>query len=958
MFVARTAELGRLSEAYARACGTEPVTVLIGGEAGIGKSRLVAEFAARLPSGTRVVQGDCLEVGADGLAYAPFTAAMRALVRELGAERAAGLLPGRGRHGLAQWLPVLGIPDNVPDPMHGRARLFEDVLTLLEAATTEHPLVLVLEDLQWADPSSRELLVFLVHNLSRPGVLVLGTYRSTDLGERHPLRPVLAGLVRSPRVESLEPAPLTCAEVGVLIAHRLGRVPEPGDAAEIRRRSEGNPLFVEALADAGTRGGTPVRLRDLLLAGFRALPDYSRDVLRAASVVSTCGGGPAHGLLASVSGLDDPALEAALRPAVERGLLRTAERGYAFRHALLRQAIYEDVLPGARARLHARSGAALCDDPGLVPDGRAAAEEAAHWCRAGERERAFEALWRAALAARSVHAHPERLRILTRLLRQWDGIEDPERLLGTDRVDVLHHAVEACLSAGEAARGAELATEALGLGPAPERAAALLELRGMLRHRLGDDGIVDLRAGVELLPDGTPGRGRLLATLANRLLLLSHTAEAAEKAAEARATASDARVQASAMLTLGSVHGLGGDLDAARAAFAAAREITRAAGEPAVPLVIAAMAEAEALHGLGLDEEAAGCGRRGLEIARRAGLARDQGAGLATKLAEPLFALGRWPEATDLLRDTLALDPPPLFRALAHTKLGLIALAEGDTAAAAAAADEADSIMSPSSWGPVFRLPLHDLRCQVALAQDDLSRADEILGRVLAGPGLAGLPRHAWPVLVTGARLTRERTARALGDPDEVKAAAARLAALRELAGRLPVVGPVQAAQRWTFLAEAGDAPWDDAVAAWRVLDRPHSLARALRHAAEASADPALCREAAGIASRLGAKPLVREVELLAVRARVSLDEPETERQDPRPGDRLGLTPRETEVLRLVAEGRSNRQIGETLFISTRTAGVHVSNILAKLHASSRTEAAALAHRLRLFEPAEIRPTM
>ncbi|TDD84649.1 helix-turn-helix transcriptional regulator [Actinomadura darangshiensis] len=945
MFVARTAEMGRLSEAHARARGAGPVTVLIGGEAGIGKSRLVAEFAARLPSGTRVVRGDCLEVGAGGLAYAPFIAAMRALVRELGAEHAAGLLPGRGRHGLAHWLPVLGPPDGVSDPIYGRARLFGDVLTLLEAPTG--PLVLVLEDLQWADPSSRELLVFLVHNLSRPGVLVLGTYRSTDLDERHPLRPVLAGLARSPRVETLDPVPLSRADVGALVAGRLGRDPEPDEVAEIHRHSEGNPLFAEALADAGTRGGTPVRLRDLLLTGFRALPDDSREVLHAAAVASAWGGEAAHGLLAALSGLDDTALEAALRPAVDRGLLPTGERGYAFRHALLRRAIYEDVLPGARARLHARSGAALHDDPGLVPDGRAAAEEAAHWCRAGERERAFEALWRAALAARSVHAHPERLRILTRLLRQWDGIGEPERMLGTDRVDVLHNAAEACLPAGEAARGAELATEALALGPVPERAAALLELRSMLRHRLGDDGIADLRAGIELLPDGAPARGRLLATLANRLLLLGHTAEAAEKAAEARATGPDARVRASAMLTLGSIRGLDGDPDAARAAFAGAREAVPG-GEAVLP-VIAAMAETEALHGLGLDEQSAECGRRGLEVARRAGLARDQGAGLATKVAEPLFALGHWAEAAALLRDALALDPPPLFRALAHTRLGLIALAEGDVTGAADAAGEAHAIMSPSRWGRMFRLPLHDLRCQVALAQDDLPGADEILAGVLAEPGLAGIPRHAWPVLLTGARLAAERAARALGDPGEAQAAAVRLAGLRDLAGRLPVIGPVQSAQRKTFLAEAGDAPWDDAVSAWRELDRPHALAYALRHAAEASLDPVRCREAAGIASRLGAKPLLKEVELLAVRARLPLHEPEP--RDTEPGDRLGLTPRETEVLRLVADGRSNRQIGETLFISTRTAGVHVSNILAKLDASSRTEAAALAHRLRLFGP-------
>jgi DNA-binding CsgD family transcriptional regulator len=246
------------------------------------------------------------------------------------------------------------------------------------------------------------------------------------------------------------------------------------------------------------------------------------------------------------------------------------------------------------------------------------------------------------------------------------------------------------------------------------------------------------------------------------------------------------------------------------------------------------------------------------------------------------------------------------------------------------------------------------------MARDDLTAADGILARALDGPGLPETSRFVWPLLLTGARLCGERLARSAADPGAARGARERLAELRDLAGRLPVIGPVQHAYRASFRAEAGDQGWDEAVRAWRELGRPYRLAWALFRAAEEPGVPSVeaaerCREAASIAARLGAKPLLRDIELLAARARLSLDEPVPkpgpEPAAPDPARRLGLTRRETEVLRLVADGRSNRQIAEALFISARTAGVHVSNILAKLQVASRTEAAALAHRLRLFEP-------
>ncbi|MBO2454848.1 AAA family ATPase [Actinomadura barringtoniae] len=1006
-FVARDAELDALHEAFRRAREAGPVTVLVGGEAGIGKSRLVAEFAARPrdtgprdtgprdtgprdtgprvtgprvtgprvtgprdtalrdeADGAWVLEGGCLEPGIDGLAYAPHVMIMRLLVHRLGAERAARLLPGGGRHGLAHWLPVLGEPEGDPDPVTGRTRLFEDVLALLEGAAAERPLILIFEDLHWADPSSRELLAFLVRNLTRPGVLIVGTYRTSDLADADPLRSLVAGLVRLPNVVHLAPAPLAREEVRELLAARLGRDPAPALAHEIHRRSEGNPLFAEALADEGPATATPVPLRDLLLSGLRRLPEETRQVVRAGSVI---GGTVGHELLAAVTGLDDLALEAALRPAVDIGLLRPADDCYCylFRHDLVRQAVYEDLLPSERRRLHARAGGALDLDAALVPTGRAPAAKAAHWYAAGDRRRALIAAWRAAAAAGAAYAHPERRRMLSRVLELWERVPDAARTLSIDHVVVLERGVEAALASGEAECGVALATAAIEeLGDRDaSRVAALLELRSTLRHRLGEDALDDLRSGIALLPADPPSRarGRLLGMLANRLFLLSQPAEARTVATEAlaagRATG-DARMQAWALVTLASLAGFDGDLDASIEMYEQAVEVARGGADTAAVLTVAIMAEADAHHGAGRHERAWELAAQSIAAAERSGLARDQGVGSAAHGAEPLVALGRWAEARALIRDSLALDPPPLFRAVSLISLGAVALAEGDLAEAERAATSARAVLHDGYGGKMFHFRLYDLEAALAIAQGDLKRADDALERAFADLDVSFHSRFAWPLLVTGARLAAELRALAVRDTAAKAHADALLGRVKALAAQLPVHGPVQVAQRATFQALTGESDWDVAAKAWRDLKQPYELACALWHAAEAAAEAGdkagaaeRLQEAQSIASGLGAVPLSKELELFATRARLtreqSADPPLAVPED---NEALGLTPREMEVLRLVADGLSNRQIAERLYISAKTSGVHVSNILAKLQVASRTEAAALAHRLRLFD--------
>jgi DNA-binding CsgD family transcriptional regulator/tetratricopeptide (TPR) repeat protein len=891
-FIGREAELAELADAYRRTAEGAQV-VLVGGEVGIGKTRLVGEFTAGLD--VPVLVGACLELGAEGLPYAPFLAVLRRLVRQPG----PAVLPEGGRRGLAHWLPELGKPEGPADLVSGRTRLFEEVLILLEAAA---PLVVVLEDLHWADVSSRELLGFLARNLTGPGLMVIGTYRPEELAADDGLRRLLTSIARTGRL--IEPAPLTEAEVGRLLA-------DPARAREVHRRSGGNPLFAEALAEAG--GATPASLRDLLLDGVRRLPAGTGRVL---AIASSAGGPLGSPLLATVTGLDERALEDALRPALARELIVVMDDGtYAFRHALYRAAVYESLLPGERVRIHREYATALAADHGLAPPCRAAAEIAAHWQAAGEHAQALDAAWAAASAAGDALAAAERLAMLERVLTLWPKVPDAAVRLGRDRLDVLEEAARAALDAGAAGRGAGLATEALADRGDPVRVARLLELRSLLRHRDGHDALDDLWAALALdPPDGL--RATILAGLANRLHLVARGDPRAKALADEALRTGGPGARSIALATLASIATHEGDQAAAVEQGTEAIALAEAAGDQDAVL-LAVVVTAIAHKSTAAHREAVAVAERGVALAQRAGLARGRGAVLAAVLADSLIKLGRWPEARGLLLATLDLEPPPLFRAVVLTSYGMVAVLTGDLDTAKEAAREAAVPLADSYSGREFRLPLSELRCRIAVATGEVGTVAETVRQVAADPQTPAHAALVWPLLSVASRVVAE-----LPDP--------------------PATGPEERAHRATV---HGD--WAHAIQAWRELGQPYPLAEALARSAEAAlanGDRAAARaqvgEAREIAARLGAAPLLGDLEALAVRGRLTAAADEM----------LGLTARETEVLRLLTLGRSNRQIGEELFISAKTAGVHVSNILAKLGVTSRTEAAALAHRRRLFE--------
>src|SRR5512133_652272 len=477
--------------------------VIVGGDAGAGKTTVVEAFVADLfgPLADRkaqLVRGQCVPMGSEGLPYAPIVGALRDLLTQHGREQILEWA-GAGRQALGALLPDLGTaPREADDTI--RLQLFETVTMLLERASENGPLVVIMEDIHWADESTRHVLRFLARALTDAPVMIITTFRSDELTRRHPLRPFLAEVGRFPGTVRIDIPGLDRAEVAELLTQLLERPPSNVVIDLVYKRSEGIPYFVEELARSAARGciEMPDTLRDALNVRVLSLSDRTQQTLQLAAVAGTR---VDHGLLAAAADASDGELESQLREAIDASVITADETGYAFRHALLREVIHDDLLPGQHARFHARFAMILEEHPELMSAEAAPMEIAHHWNAAHEVNKAFR--WAMTAAGSGAAAFHEALKLYERALELWDQVDDPESVAGSHD-SLLMRAAYAAEDAGEIERALALVNAALDELDAKDKPRERIEaliVQARTKYTLMDSGGVEaLREAVRILP--------------------------------------------------------------------------------------------------------------------------------------------------------------------------------------------------------------------------------------------------------------------------------------------------------------------------------------------------------------------------------------------------------------------------------------------------------------------------
>jgi DNA-binding NarL/FixJ family response regulator/tetratricopeptide (TPR) repeat protein len=963
--VGRNGELARLVAALDQAGGGAASVVVLDGDAGVGKTRLLAELLSTAEARDLLtVVGHCVDLGDVPPPYLPFTEMFARLAGQrpelvddvrLGFPALARLLPRAGES-------PAGAGDRVD-----RGELFEAVVGALGALADKQPLLVVVEDIHWADQATRDLLGFLFTRLSAEPVTVVASFRTDDLHRRHPLRPTLAQWSRLAAVQRLHLEPLAAGHVRALVRSLSSGSVSERELRSIVRRADGNAFFAEELVAAGQFADVqalPWQLADLLLVRLDRLSTDARELVRVAAVG---GRRVTHELLETVADLPAGALEEALREAVDAHILEptASGRGYTFRHALLGEAIYDDLLPGERVRIHAAYARAEADRGGSP------AELARHARASHDLPTAYRASLRAGEEAMAIAAPQEALQHYQTALEIVPQLPDPVAERATEPAPLILSVVDAAVSAGRSYRGLRLAREALAALPADAPALTRAQLLyAVSLAGVGGEAELDMLHGTAEALRLTPaepattfrakltalharlnlvfGRGseaeswaheavRLaqeldepgvaadadttLAVLRKRALEPEAAAEYLHRVADEAERAGETISELRSRYSIGSLFYELGELDQAGAAY---EHAWRRAGELGRPWTSHGM-DARAMTGL------IQYTRGDWDAALRT---YDLSGQAPTALAEALMAsgalavrVGRGEPGVDTLLAELRPWWPREARVAVNTVVAALELHQyhGDVESAFAVLDDAIALLSTLWQEPWFLARIRLSALTVATVAQAVGGAPEA--------ARAALVERARPVVADG-RTSAEnglRAGRRLGV--EALAWRARLEAewarLRWLAG---VDAPSQ----------------DEHVAAWQaavdgfgygnVVEQAHGQARlaaVLRAAGRGSEARQQADLARATARRLRAEPLLAEIRALGL----------TPGAKPAGQGRDALTEREREVLALLVEARTNRQIARQLYISEKTASVHVSNIMAKLGVRSRNEAAALARR-------------
>lgn len=950
-FVAREDQVAEILADLAEAARGVPRLVLLGADAGVGKTRLlrhVTELAER--DGASALTVHCVDLGEVGLPYLPFAEALGAL---------AGRSPAvdaviSARPALARLLPGATPTADVPGDDGGRLQLFDGIVAALAAAgSPEHPLLLVVEDVHWADSSTRDVLRFLASRLGREHVLVVASYRTDDLHRRHPLRPLLGELWRNPRVQRLELPPFTPDELRRFAAAvRGGPVPEERLRA-VMARSEGNAYFAQELLEAASTRELPWTLAEVLHTRLERLDAEVQHLARVAAVAGRRVREPLLRAVWATVGRAE-AFDELVREAVAAQVLAEGDGAVEFRHALLAEVVDAELLPGERLALNRAYLEVLRTEPDLC----SAARLAEHARQAGDLATAARAAARAADEAAALLAPAEELGHLEEVLRLADLTADPE----VDRAAVAARAAGAAHRCGRAERAVTLGRAAIELAPPARRTRLRAQLAAYLLLVDPAAALAEAeRALAELPADAEPlDRAWALATHARVVL----NADLEERDADAEATARRAievareaglpAVEADAAATLAVL--VVDDPEHAAELLVTAVQRAREAGDLTTEQRCAYNL-ATTYYYAGLLEPAASALTDGLGRARDAGLLWSE-FGLSQQFFDRLVRFVRG--------DLSPVGPPSGAGSAAQGH----ALALVDLYAAAARGDEGvlDAAAAFDEMWDVdgqFALIAGGVRADAlgwaGRPQESVAQAERALEHLwrtwddyfLGGIWLVALALAALADDAVRGRLTGVDVSLAVRHGDGLLARARTTAERgRPRGGRL---GPEGRAWLARAVAEHSRLAGDDDPELWRVATEEFGYgyryeearsrwrwAEALLAVGDRDGAGHQLRLAAQAAEEMGAAPLHRACLELARRGRLELPgagHPTTDL----------LTAREAEVLALVADGLSNRQIGERLFISAKTVSVHVSNLLAKLGVAGRTEAVAVAHRRGLL---------
>jgi DNA-binding CsgD family transcriptional regulator/tetratricopeptide (TPR) repeat protein len=960
--VGRDTELARVGGAAARAREGDRATVVIEGAAGIGKSRLLQEVLTVFRDPKDLVSvGHGIELAGGELPYGTISETLRTLVRDAGADivhTAAGAYVDP----LAALCPPLG---PAPSSEVDRLQLLPAYVATFENLATDRLVWLVIEDLPWVDASSRDLLSYLVRVAQPSQLLVLITARTNDPDTDPAAGDLVNTLTTLGGVDRLTLRPLSREATATLVADLSAGTASDTHLARVAELSQGSPLLVEQLVamDLADPSAEPGALARPLMARFQGLESAAR---RLAQLAALGDGHLTYRLLGQAYDAPKSEFDAAVDQTLASGLLQyhPETRELSFTHALLREAVEDTLTPAARLDKHRRWAEVLSTPSNHHGEERLLIAAAHHWAATDADIETFTSALEAAKVTDHLGAAIQTADLLTRAWHLWDRVPDAAAIAGRSRDDLLRDTCDALAASDRAPEAVALLDHDLiriDSGPDAIRRLCIRLERNQMLEELGE----------------TPSDGMLHAQ--------------ALQSADALLAAPPSRMLVRALHGL-TWHLRWTDPDMSYQLQSHALEVSRALGHPSDLAFSTAMA-ARHLVGRGRHDEAITVATAGLESAvgvkelqlietvlgdclGRAGRYREAASQILKALArlkDPqlsppewtftalracdwLEALGEWTKVAELYERcaTVAVDDWMIGTWVAIDRASL-ACRRGDLAEAERLSEQAWSRLPPdeeSVFQPV-RHPMRIARAEVAAARGQYETARQLLEPLLRAPGLETYA-VLWPAVTSAASIEGDRAA-ATGH--EAKPAPATLETIRSAAERLPRNGTHFAALHVQAQADLARADHTDSIDTWVEVrdqwrDLGHvpflgwaSLRLATAHAAHdnraAAAGP--LTDAWNIANQLGARPLADTVVDLGRRARVVIDFGKNFSSPPTTGRLARLTEREHEVLRHVIRGESNDEIAETLFISPKTASVHVSRILAKLGVNSRAKATAVA---------------